>query len=548
MTRAAVYARVSTDEQAERGYSLPQQIADCQRYAQAHGFTVAGEFRDDISGTTQIGARPEGQRLAALIDAGAVDAVICYQVDRLYRDTVELLITTRDWLRAGIELHFCEGGQVQNPNDILLVIRGWAATEDHAGIVKRLARGRRGKVKSGKVMLHGDRPPYGYRVSDDGKLTIHEPEARIVRMIFDLYVNGNGTGERLSMPKVAGRLSDMGAPTWEDVHELTERKQRRYGMWAPGTIAKMLHSETYKGTWHYGKSTGSGLHPREEWIAVEVPAIVSGVLWDAAQKQAKHNRRTARRNVKHDYLMRYRLTCACGYKVQCQAKRRRLADGTTRDYLYYSCSGIRKANVRPCDLPSFRVDAVDGAIWAWVHDWLLHPKQLAQEIRTRQQRRGQELAPMRERLGAVEDLIVENETQLERLLDLYLLGKRTKELLTQRHAQLESTIDTLKDERAKLLATLEAQTLTEEQITSITELGAEIRAHLEGGATFERQRRVIEMLDVRGVLAVEDGQKVVYVQCTMAGLSGALSVASTSSWSGGQNTPTLAFTARLVLA
>ena len=529
--RAAIYARVSTDEQAERGYSLPAQIEDCQRYAQRHGFSVAGVFSDDYTGTVAIDERPEGRRLQLLVASGAADAVVCYNVKRLGRNMVDLLIVARDWLRAGVQLHFCEGGEVSSENDLTLIIQGWEAQRDRDATVKRLDRGRRGKAKAGKVMLHGDRPPYGYRVTEDDQLVIHEPEARIVRQVFDWYVHG-ADGERLSMPSLARRLTAICVPTWEDVHGLTGQKKRARGVWAAGSVAHMLHYEAYKGTWHYGKTGKKRENPREEWIAVSVPAIVSADLWEAAQKQAKRNRRRAGRAATHEYLLRYRLTCSCGYAVQCQAKHNRLANGTMRHYLYYSCGGIRRQSVRECEMPSFRADQVDAAVWIRVRGWLLEPKLLMQEMRERQTDRGKELAPTRSRLATVEFLLSQNRAKMARLLDLFLTGDFEKDILTHRRGELQRVMDALEEERAKLLAAIDAYRLTEEQIASIPQLAAEVRAHLEGGEKdFARRRRVIEMLKVEGVLAIEDGVKVVHIRATLSGLQARVNLGESSTTS-----------------
>jgi predicted RNA-binding protein associated with RNAse of E/G family len=111
----------------------------------------------------------------------------------------------------------------------------------------------------------------------------------------------------------------------------------------------------------------------------------------------------------------------------------------------------------------------------------------------------------------IDDLLAKNGDKMTRLLDLYLDGEFERDMLVARHAQLEKMIVDLEQERADLMATLQAGTLSEAQIATILDVAREIHAHLEGGeADFERRRNVIEMLDVRGVLQVEDGgQKVI---------------------------------------
>jgi site-specific DNA recombinase len=109
MRKAVLYARVSTDDQADRGYSLPSQIDLCRKYAERLGYPVVAELTEDISGAIPIAERPEGKKLVAMFKARQADALIAYQVDRLYRDNIELLIAVRMWLRAGVEVHTCDG-------------------------------------------------------------------------------------------------------------------------------------------------------------------------------------------------------------------------------------------------------------------------------------------------------------------------------------------------------------------------------------------------------------------------------------------------------
>src|SRR5688500_14811823 len=207
----AIYARVSTDDQAERGYSLPSQIDACQKFAEQKGFDIVEVFQDDISGAKPIAIRPEGEQLQRGIDAGQINSVIVYCVDRLSRDIVDLLTTVRDWLRAGVELYALDVGQVTSEVDIVLVIKGWQGSDERQKIRERTTRGRLAKAKAGKVTGQGA-PPYGYTYSD-GELFIDESYAQIVRMIFEWYVNGDERGHMMSLYTIAERLTNMGIPT-----------------------------------------------------------------------------------------------------------------------------------------------------------------------------------------------------------------------------------------------------------------------------------------------------------------------------------------------
>ncbi len=108
--RAVVYARVSTDEQAEKGYSFPTQLEAMRKYATEQGFTVSAEIQDDYSGAKldRLGLA----RLRKMLERGEAEAVICYSIDRLSRNPGHAWELAETWHRAGIELHFCNRGDL----------------------------------------------------------------------------------------------------------------------------------------------------------------------------------------------------------------------------------------------------------------------------------------------------------------------------------------------------------------------------------------------------------------------------------------------------
>ena len=314
--------------------------------------------------------------------------------------------------------------------------------------------------------------------------------------------------------RIRQKLSQMRVPTRGDT-DGHSKKQRGYGMWAQSTVAGMLRNEVYAGSWHWGKDP-------ETRLTVQVPAIVSRETWEAAQAQRKKNTQSARRSLKHEYLMRRRLHCGkCGLKVYGRSS------GNGRR-LYYSCTASSRSGdiVKECDAPFFRTDHVDAAVWKWVKKLLTDPEVLERGLRQFQDQRDTENQPLLQRLTTIGGLISERQTQLERLLDLYLSGEFPKEVLTQRRIRLEESIGALEKELASLTVRLQGQTLSEGQIHSLQALATEVAAGIEiADENPEHRRRVIEELDVWGTLVIEDGQKVVYVRCIVD--STAVSVEST---------------------
>lgn len=102
--------------------------------------------------------------------------------------------------------------------------------------------------------------------------------------------------------------------------------------------------------------------------------------------------------------------------------------------------------------------------------------------------------------------------QLDRLLDLYLDGNFPKEVLTERKARLEELLFNLGKEQNDLMAHIRKVTMTDDQLAYIEQFCAKIRKGLEK-ADFKTKRQIIDLLDIRGQIAFENGEKVVYLRC-----------------------------------
>ncbi len=517
--RAVLYARVSGDDRGKDGRNLAGQIEMGRQYALTHGYTIIDEISEDQRGAR--GAEMDLPGLTRALDLahnGEFDVLVVRELDRFARRLAKQLVVEEQFQRAGVEIDYVLGEYPDTPEgnlnkNIRAVIAEFEATK----ISERMTRGRRRKVKGGSVIV-SQRPPYGYRVAEhDGKRTleIHEPEARVVRLIFQWYTGGDGENGLIGIREIARKLTAMGIPT--------SKKRKK---WSTGSLAIILSNETYAGTWHYGKSKkvkGQKVkNPDTHLIAVEVAAIISRETWELAQRRRQQNRRNSPRNVKYQYLLRRRVKCGHCTTAMVGAAR----DNGSR--LYYYCPATKDGlnYSHDCGLKAyFRVDQVDAVVWEWVRSFLADPAALQAGLdgyRAEQSRRN---TPMRDRLVIVDDLIADNRTQLARLLDLYLAGDFDKEMLTERKSRLEATVKALEKERAALAAHLETKTLTEGQVQSIQEFAAKVGQGLGVADTsFEARRKLVDLLDVTARLAVEDGDKVIYVACNLG--EGVLSVAS----------------------
>lgn len=513
MTKAIIYARVSTDEQAKSGNSLSVQVKACQKYAAEHGLNVVKVFTEDYTGAERIEDRPEGGRLVTMLRRREAEAVIVYTQDRLSRNLAHTLVLREEWQRARIELHYVDRGQAKDTAEARLMqnIEGVIAEYEREKIRKRAMDGKREKVASGRV-LGGGIAPYGYRYKGkkkDTQLVIADDEAKIVRLVFHWFTVGDD-GVPLGPSQIADRLDAMGVPTCEAKRDRPSSPAPR--VWTAGIIYHLLRRELYTGVWFSNRQKVTGKNKRtkldrSEWVSVHVPAIVPRDVWEATQRRIKKGRNGPRGTGKYEYLLTGRLKCSCGYHAQGKP---------SNSYLYYYCNGRwRRKTARRCDMPGFRVKAWDALIWNWIESIIMHPDQLIAGMRAEQATRQRDLKPLTDRLALVDEQIAKHKEKLDRLADLYIDGEFSREVLGEKRAQLQKVLASLDEERGDLLERIAGQEITDTQIRTIEEFAADAREGLQD-VTFDDKRRMLEWLDFSARLACEDGQLVMYAKCMVS--------------------------------
>ena len=126
-------------------------------------------------------------------------------------------------------------------------------------------------------------------------------------------------------------------------------------------------------------------------------------------------------------------------------------------------------------------------------------------------------APILSLLKVNEDLITDNQAQLDRLLDLYLSGTFDKDVLTDRKTRLETIIAKLERELGELKKRL-GHRPSNEEIEDVMTFAYDLAAGLaKADRDFAKRRKIVEMLDVRGIQAIEDGEKVVHASFVLTG-------------------------------
>ncbi|MBU0496049.1 MAG: recombinase family protein [Chloroflexi bacterium] len=503
--RAVLYARVSYDDRENDGLNLAGQLEMCRKYAQDRGYSIMGELAEDDRGVSGVLFElPQLNRTLDMARAGDYDVLVTREIDRFARSLAKQFVAEQELKRAGVDIEYALAEYPDTPEGRLNKhIKATIAEYEREKINERMTRGRRQKVRAGHVVACG-RTAYGYRPAVvDGKQTliIYESEARIVRLIYEWYTGYSAEG-RLSNRTIARRLYGMHVPTWGDLHPGKTNRKCGPCEWSGMAIRSIIINETYAGVWRFGG------------MEVQVPAIVSREVWAAAQDRRAENKRKSKRNRKYHYLLAGHVRCGKCHKAM---------SGTTLKpngviYQYYACTTKeRQRGFDPmCDMPYFRVVLVDMLVWDWLYEHLTNPAKLTEGLKAEQEERDRVTAPLRERLTVMDELLTSNRQQLAKLLDLYLAGDFSRDLLAERKTRLETTIAALEREREELAAHIEAQALTADQIQTIRDFAAAISEGLKhADADFEFRRRLIDRIDMQVTLWVEDEVKMIEVYCVV---------------------------------
>jgi site-specific DNA recombinase len=493
---AAIYARVSTTEQADKGYSLQTQIESCQTMAQQEGYTVPDThvFIDDYTGTSLN--RPQFKHLRDLVHQRLVQAVFVHDLDRLSRKLAHQLLLSEEFEQAGVALRIVtmpEGAKTPEAQ-LLSNVRGIIAEYERAKILERTARGRKGRAQAGHV-------PYGRRTlgyiyvkhKDKGAhYEVHPEEAALVQRIFRLYLENDFSIERL-----AALLTREGIPT-----PMGTRRVFPSSVWHPATIAYVLRNETYTGTMYDGKKERvSGKSnpdkktrwrkvPREQWIAVSVPPIIDRETLEAAQARLARNKIQAKRNRKHDYLfIGGRLRCG-----QCSCA----MHGATNQYGYsdYRCTRPPFQDIAAThSRRSVQATSLETLVWEAVERALHNPALIAAEFERRREGTGAQQADLdRERQHYIrqlahcdKDLKRWEAAYLGEAIDLADFKAKKAEVDAQR-ASAEQELARL-DEQQRLIEQTELET------TALMNYCVRVRSKLQH-LTLEEKRQALEALNI----------------------------------------------------
>lgn len=410
----ALYARVSTQEQAENGYSIDEQAERLEKYADAMNWKNSKLYSDGgFSGANMD--RPALQRMINDVKMKKVERVIVYKLDRLSRSQLDTLyLIDKVFLANDCDfVSMTENFDTGTPlGRAMLGIMAVFAQLEREQIKERMMLGREARAKIG--LYHGGgKSPIGYEY-EDGVLTVNTFEAMQIKELFDMYASGSSMGEIQRSFLARGY-------------------KHKYGSWSIDAIRRTIQSRLYVGKVEFAGKEYDGQHA----------PLVDQKTFDAANRRMDAHRTS---HVAQFGDKRARCTYLGGlvYCARCGAK---YGVWTSRaKNKYYSCYSRKKTNKKmitdpDCKNDHWRMDKLDDLILGEISKLALDQNALKEKKTTS----GISSA---DRVKAIKAEIDKIEKKRKRFLELYAVG-------TFDASELDEQVKPLNDQRDALMHELE---------------------------------------------------------------------------------------------
>ena len=307
--KCGLYMRVSTEDQAREGFSLPEQKERLESFCKFKGYEIIDYYQDAGISAKTGNYRPEFERLKNDIKAKKVNTIVALKLDRITRSIYdwENLMTFLDENGAYLDCVNDEINTTSANGKMISRLLMSVSQNEIERTSERTKVGLAGAIKCGHIPHIA---PLGYK-HEDKRLVIDYATKDVIIRIFDLYYNG------YSYQKISNLFNEekvLGKDNWRD-----------------STIQTILENEIYKGDFIHGKRTKNPTYYEDV-----VEPIISKEMWADCQVQKKKNSRSYQRTLTYLYLQ----------KPKCPKCNRILGGKATtkkngKTYFYYYCNDCK---------------------------------------------------------------------------------------------------------------------------------------------------------------------------------------------------------------
>jgi site-specific DNA recombinase len=503
--RAAMYPRVSTDMQRDN-YSIPSQVKDILEYARIRDYVLVGDkFVDPVTGkdtekgdgaipafvddytSTELSRPGLNACLSFLKDTG-FDVLLVHAVDRLARDPYFRQTIEREVMALGARVEYVLGNYDESPEgEVRKDLDSTFAKWENAKRVERSNRGKKRKAEMGKFV--SGKVAYGYRLDPDafGGIAVHEREAGIVQLIFNLFVES-----KFSIQQIADELNRLDIKSYYQFD------------WASSSVQKVLANTMYVGYFYYNKYKRVGKtrvkRDPSEWIKIECTPIIPPHVFEAAQTIRKHNREYRRKLPKRFYMLSGMVFC-----MNCE----RPYSATS---LNAGRTGYRhRIKQGHCSNRWRNAKELETLVWDRIVEVLLDPSSLRKGYEKMMEEEQEKQARRINHLEAIQKGIEKLQAKRSRLQQIYIdpdIGMTKEEYLSEKNL-LEDQINAAHEEMERIEKDL-TKVPTERDLVALEEMASKIVRALGNNLDIapENKREVFKMLNLKVLIALDGRIKI----------------------------------------
>ncbi len=435
--------RVSTDKE-EQLNSLSNQVNYFTDLIDSvKNWTHVATYSDEGISGTQTYNREEFLKMIFDAKLGKFDLILTKEVSRFARNTVDSINYTKMLLNYGVIVYFISDNinTLDPDSEFRLTLMASLAQDEIRKLSQRVKFGVQRSIKDGKV---GGGGLYGYD-KRDGKLTIREDEAIVVKKIFSLYSAG-----KLGFRKIGEKLAEEGIYT------------RKGKIFSDVTLKKMITNPRYKG-WYTGNLSGvvdylthkKKAKPKEEWVVHpdktgSVPAIVSEELWNRVNDIYKERLKVANKNVlnKEEYLKNSTYTSKL-FCLEHNTTFIRTANGKRKENPVWQCNEYLRHGIKGCATPILYEKHLNEIFSNILDNFIDNKDELLNTIEKdyiniiKETNKNYDVDELKAK-------ILEEEKMKDRLLDMSLRKIISEEEYINKKEKIDNDLEQLKEELIKI--------------------------------------------------------------------------------------------------
>ncbi|WP_283720826.1 recombinase family protein [Clostridium perfringens] len=488
----AIYCRVSTDEQAEFGYSIDEQKRLLEEWCKANDYIIYKCYSDRGISGKNIKDRPALKELLSDAKEGKFDMVISWKINRVSRKLEDVLKIVNLLEKNNITFKsYSEPFETDTPAgrmqfQMMALIgefeRGTIAQNVKMGMI---AKAKSGNWCGGRVLGYDLVPNNSPEEEKKGKnkLKINEKEAEIVRFIFNEYSKGKG------YKAITNQINKLGYKT------------KKGNDFSVGSIRDILTNPVYIGEIRYNvrqnwsEKRRRNINPNPIRVKGKHEAIIDRELWDKVQLILESKKGKPSRIYDGEYPLTGILRCPkCGAGMVISRTTNTLADGSKKRIAYYCCGNWKNKGTSVCNSNTIRVDKANEYVFKKIEELVSNEAMIKAVVKNINKERKDKVKPAKRLLGDIDKELEKLDKRKRKIFEAYEDDILTKEEFQTRKDELNEKIRILEEEKKPLLNTISEDISEEIPYEFIKDILMNFSKILNSSVSREQQKKLLHMI------------------------------------------------------